>query len=511
MRDLLAALLEAGKRHSGRDERMLQDIHDAAIGLGAACGTKESAPQVYAAGLLEALGMSHGDLANLLRTALQSEAPAQNGYTWVRDVYDDHLVYEVTPKNEDGPPSLFQRSYSILDGAVTFGDPVEVVAVTDYVPVGEADRVEEAASGVAAWMRKHGGAHPFSACMGKFHDAQLCAKAKDIMTGTTKWRGASKESATEELTGGLVPLTEKAVKADGTVSLKIIAPGQGSSGYYPADVLKRDGPKVFTKGLHMHLDHPSVSEEADRPERSIATLAGTLTSDARWEANGAAGPGLYADARVRSDLAPIIEELAPHIGVSIRALGKAGTQEIGGKRVRTIEGITQAKSVDFVTVPGAGGKVLDLVESARQRHTGGGTPPPEDDGMEEKLNEANAKIADLETRLNEAERREREARLLQEARTLVVAKLAEAALPQPSRDRLVGQLAANPPTKDGALDADALATAVKEAADAEAAYLASVTGTAYRVTGMGGGPADPPAVPTLEESDKRIAEALKFL
>jgi hypothetical protein len=509
MRDLLAALLEAGKRHSGRDERMLQDIHDAAIGLGAACGTNESAPQVYAAGLLEALGMSHGDLANLLRTALQSEAAGQDDYLFLRDVYDDHIVYEVAQKNESGPPSLFQRSYSILDGAVTFGDPVEVVAVTDYVPVGEADRVEEAASGVAAWMRKHGGAHPFSACMGKFHDAQLCAKAKDIMTGTTKWRGASKESATEELTGGLVPLTEKAVKADGTVALKIIAPGQGSSGYYPADVLKRDGPKVFTKGLHMHLDHPSVSEEADRPERSIATLAGTLTSDARWEANGAAGPGLYADAKVRSDLAPLIEELAPHIGVSIRALGKAGTSEIGGKRVRTIEGITQAKSVDFVTVPGAGGKVLDLVESARARRP----QPPEDDVSKEELEEARTKIAELEAR--EAERdkelaRLREADLIRQAHGIVVTELAKVTLPAPTRDRLTGQLAADPPTKDGALDKDVLVTKVAEAAKAELDYLASVTG-GNPVTGMGGGPADPPAVPTLEESDKRIAEALKFL
>jgi hypothetical protein len=408
---------------------------------------------------LAELAMSHGDLANLLRTALKAQHPGPDIYCWVRDVFDAEVVYELS--NKDDVSRLYRRSYAVDDaGAVTLGEPVSVVAVTSYVAATESgDPVAESA----------------------------------------------------DLVGDLVPLTEKAVAKDGGLKIKLIQAGQGSSGYYPAETLKRDGPKVFTSGLHMHLDHPSVSEEADRPERSVTTLAGTLTSDARWEEQGPAGPGLYADAKVRSDLAPLIEELAPHIGVSIRALGKAGTSEIGGKRVRTIEGITQAKSVDFVTVPGAGGKVLDLVESARQRHTGGGTPPPEDDGMEEKLNEANAKIADLETRLNEAERREREARLLQEARTLVVAKLAEAALPQPSRDRLVGQLAANPPTKDGALDADALATAVKEAADAEAAYLASVTGTAYRVTGMGGGPADPPAVPTLEESDKRIAEALKFL
>jgi hypothetical protein len=91
-----------------------------------------------------------------------------------------------------------------------------------------------------------------------------------------------------------------------------------------------------------------------------------------------------------------------------------------------------------------------------------------------------------------------------------VTELAKVTLPAPTRDRLTGQLAADPPTKDGALDKDVLVTKVAEAAKAELDYLASVTG-GNPVTGMGGGPADPPSVPTLEESDKRIAEALKFL
>jgi hypothetical protein len=406
---------------------------------------------------LAELAMSHGDLANLLRTALKAQHPGPDIYCWVRDVFDAEVVYELS--NKDDVSRLYRRSYAVDDaGAVTLGEPVSVVAVTSYVAATESgDPVAESA----------------------------------------------------DLVGDLVPLTEKAVAKDGGLKIKLIQAGQGSSGYYPAETLKRDGPKVFTSGLHMHLDHPSVSEEADRPERSVTTLAGTLTSDARWEEQGPAGPGLYADAKVRSDLAPLIEELAPHIGVSIRALGKAGTSEIGGKRVRTIEGITQAKSVDFVTVPGAGGKVLDLVESARARRP----QPPEDDVSKEELEEARTKIAELEAR--EAERdkelaRLREADLIRQAHGIVVTELAKVTLPAPTRDRLTGQLAADPPTKDGALDKDVLVTKVAEAAKAELDYLASVTG-GNPVTGMGGGPADPPAVPTLEESDKRIAEALKFL
>jgi hypothetical protein len=85
----------------------------------------------------------------------------------------------------------------------------------------------------------------------------------------------AKESADElHLTSDLVPLVEASKRKDGTVPLKIIDAGWGSSGYYSADVLKRDGPKVFTSGLHMYLDHPSVTEEADRPERSVKDLAG---------------------------------------------------------------------------------------------------------------------------------------------------------------------------------------------------------------------------------------------
>lgn len=515
----LSDLLEAGKRHSARDERAIQDAHDALVAVGAMCASDESGgPDMHASdAFLEAAGLSHGDIDTLLRTEIQKDYPGQDTYVWLRAVYDDYVVYEVSSNNQT---ELYQRSYSILDGTVTLGDAAEVIAVTDYVPVGESDRMDEAISGIVAWMRKHGGAHPHSACVAKFHNAAMCAKAKDMLTGTTKWRGGKKESAAEsadtDITGDLVPLVEKAVGEDGGIKIKIIQAGQGSSGYYPADVLKRDGPKVFVAGTQMYADHPSISDESDRPERSIKDLIGTLKSDARWEERGSAGPGLYAEATVRSDVAPLIEDLAPHIGVSIRALGKAGTQEIGGKRVRTIESIDQAKSVDFVTVPGAGGRVLDLIESARGR-----IAPTEDDDMSaQELEEARKKITELEERetarqARDAERdqelaRLREANMLRDARAIVAATLAEAALPQMSRDRLTGRLAANPPVKDGALDEAALKANVTEAAKAEVDYLASVTGGSP-VRGMGGITPVAPEIPAMEESEKRITAALAEL
>src|SRR5690606_40272476 len=64
----------------------------------------------------------------------------------------------------------------------------------------------------------------------------------------------------------------------------------------------------------LFIDHPTASESVDRPERSLRDLAGRLVSDARYE-----GDGLYADIEVYPHWAPIIDAMAEHIGMSIRA------------------------------------------------------------------------------------------------------------------------------------------------------------------------------------------------
>src|ERR1041384_4001866 len=69
---------------------------------------------------------------------------------------------------------------------------------------------------------------------------------------------------------------------------------QGSSGYYPADVLKRDGPTAFPAGTHVYLDHPTADEDEGRPERSFKDLAGYLVDGARYEESETDGRGLFA-------------------------------------------------------------------------------------------------------------------------------------------------------------------------------------------------------------------------
>lgn len=134
---------------------------------------------------------------------------------------------------------------------------------------------------------------------------------------------------------------------------------QGSSGFYPASMLRRDA-SVFREGLPVFLDHPGVTESYDRPERSVRDLAGRLATAAVYE-----GDGLYADVEVFAHWAPVIEAMADHIGMSIRASGTVEPSTEESVRGPIVTSLAEATSVDFVTAAGAGGKIVALLESAR--------------------------------------------------------------------------------------------------------------------------------------------------
>jgi hypothetical protein len=153
------------------------------------------------------------------------------------------------------------------------------------------------------------------------------------------------------------------IRADGTIPIKVIAPGWGSSGYYSPELLKRDGPTIFKSGCKAYWDHATAAEEAERPEGSLSKLAGEFVSDARWQ-DGPYGAGLYAEAKIFAPYREAVNELAPHIGVSIRASGRTRQGEAEGRKGAIVEQLVAARSCDFVTVPGAGGKVSPSVHPA---------------------------------------------------------------------------------------------------------------------------------------------------
>src|SRR4249920_1904662 len=89
-----------------------------------------------------------------------------------------------------------------------------------------------------------------------------------------------------ELTEQGTVATEGAAKS-GRLNVQIISPGWGSSGYYSPDVLEQAAKdRVFGQGTQVFLDHPTPTEQEERPNRSVKDLAGVLLEDAKW--NGSA-------------------------------------------------------------------------------------------------------------------------------------------------------------------------------------------------------------------------------
>jgi hypothetical protein len=390
--------------------------------------------------------------------------PEYGCYPWIRDLYDDAVIFEQDSK-------LYRSDYTVDDdGAVTLADPVAVTV--SYVLVEQPASTTESDSGAA-----------------------------------------STETAEIEVTSELVPLIEKAVRANGTVPICIITPGWGSSGYYAAEMLKRDGPKVFTKGLHMYADHPTATEEAERPERSVRDLAGVLETDARWDAKGPAGPGLYADARPLNGFGEALDTIAPHIGTSIRSFGTASAGEAEGRTGQIIDSLVRAESVDFVTKAGRGGSVLSLMESARGQRpspTPGGAQVTEISEQEAKtLREA---MSGLERQLAESQAmiaRQNEAILLRDARDLITSVLAETEMPDLTRKRLLDDLVKRPIIKEGQLDHEATTLAVREAVKAEMTYLAQATGGTGQIRGMGTNGVTSPQ--WQEQAEAKVAASMRRL
>lgn len=176
---------------------------------------------------------------------------------------------------------------------------------------------------------------------------------------------------------------------------KVIESGWGSSGYYGASMLAEYGPKVFRAGTKVFMNHPSASEAADRPERDVHQLAGKLTTDAVFRENG-----LYAEIEFYSHYAPVIEEMMDDVGLSIHALGNAVEGEAEGRQGPIIESLVEDPftSVDVVTVAGAGGKFVALLESYKRIGEAAelvAETDTEGNGMSITKEEFDAAIADL--------------------------------------------------------------------------------------------------------------------
>lgn len=132
---------------------------------------------------------------------------------------------------------------------------------------------------------------------------------------------------------------------------------KGSSAYYSDESLK-EGAHLFTAGVQMFANHLSTDEQWSRPEGDVNNLVGVLESDAVHEE----GDGLYADLKIFEHKKAWLKEVAPYVGLSIRASGIVEEADDGTPHLKSF---TEVMSVDVVTKAGAGGKFVSLAESAK--------------------------------------------------------------------------------------------------------------------------------------------------
>lgn len=149
-------------------------------------------------------------------------------------------------------------------------------------------------------------------------------------------------------------------RGPGRILLTLITPGTGSSGDYAPEVLATAAEeKAFPRGTFGFVNHASETEIMERPEGDLRNLIWVTLEDAYVDDTG----GLVAETRVLSAWADFVEEAGEFIGASISAAAVVRETAEG----RVVERIIPSpfNSVDAVTVAGRGGKVSEILESAR--------------------------------------------------------------------------------------------------------------------------------------------------
>lgn len=442
LKDYLGRLQEAGRTLSKANEQKVRDAIQALQDVLSQLQSSESSvPEgakqeaiEQAKDILEA-EKTFSELRSILRTALKQKFPNDKYGPFIRDFTSSYVVYERDEDISDATVAgkLFKINYTVDDNNnVTFGEPVQVFEKVTYEPVNVSNE------------------------SGK----------------SEKPEGVQELVEQMDMEGVPMKLLE-APGEKGTMPIKIIQPGWGNSGYYPKEVLQRDA-QNYKAGTHMYWNHQTPSEEAERPEGDLRDLAGVLVSDGYWDENGVDGPGVYADAKPFAGYKDAIKDLKDNIGISHRAFGKATPGEAEGKKGYIIDSINAAKSVDFVTMPGAGGKVLEMFEAARNGNFKSQNTMQTNEGQNGGGSQNNEQL--LES-LREQNRKLQEKVLLADASQVLEQELSEAKLPDVTKARLKESLLNNATAKDdGELDTDKFKETIKEAIKKEAEYIAKLTG-----------------------------------
>lgn len=261
---------------------------------------------------------THAGLRDQLNAALKAKHGPASAYTYddpsVNDVTDDKVIHTLAGHEKRG--KLYASPYKKGDNGVTLGDPKEVEQA--YKPLSESgrQRVFEATA--------------FTEAAG--------TKAFDAKTGT--------------------------------LTITIIKEGFNTSKtkFYSKKALRETG-GIFA-GAKMFANHQTTAEEKARPEGRVQDWVASISKESPWlESDGRLrSKAIVHDADFKKKLTGLQEAgLLGEMGVSIRAFGGGTPAEVGGYKTTFVESFLGCKSVDFVTFPGAGGKV-DMLESDGQHY-----------------------------------------------------------------------------------------------------------------------------------------------
>lgn len=148
-------------------------------------------------------------------------------------------------------------------------------------------------------------------------------------------------------------VTDAPVKRGNKWRVVVAKPGQGSSGHYSEDLFRRDAEKIVPKGGHCFINHDASRNPKD--------LVGVYAEGSWWDEDQKA---VVSELEVFSHWEKFVEEVGPHLGVSLYASGESDAQ---GNITEIFE--DRLNGADLVARPGLIGSGLaeQLFESARSQ------------------------------------------------------------------------------------------------------------------------------------------------
>lgn len=151
-------------------------------------------------------------------------------------------------------------------------------------------------------------------------------------------------------------VTEAPVKKGNRWRVIVARPGQGSSGFYSEDLFRRDAHKIIAPGGQSFINHDDSRNPKD--------MIGTFPEGSRWSEEDKA---VVSELEVFSHWKDFVEEVGPHCGISLYALGEADDD---GNVTAINE--DRLNGADLVARPGLIGSGLaeKLYESAKAQTVG---------------------------------------------------------------------------------------------------------------------------------------------